>query len=82
MNRMYLLLDTHKKVEALCDICEKYRTAFDVDVRYGTYMVDGISVLGVLSLLGHVVQIRPITKDNDARRPFFTEIEKIGGYMV
>ena len=41
-------LDTIKKAEKFCKICNKYKD--DIDVKEGKYIVNGKSILGLLSL--------------------------------
>lgn len=49
----------------LVDCCEKYKESFDTDIIFGRYTVDGCSVLGVQSLVGHIVSVDPQTDDKD-----------------
>lgn len=41
-------LDTIKKAEKFCKICNQYKE--DIDIKEGKYIVNGKSILGLLSL--------------------------------
>ena len=47
----------------LVDCCEKFKEKFDTDIIFGRYTVDGCSMLGVQSLVGHIVSVDPQTDD-------------------
>ena len=68
----------------LCNICDKYKGKFDVDISCGSYSVDGNSVLGVLQLLGRVVTIEPITckiDDQESVERFINEVKELEEYL-
>lgn len=73
MPKLSIKLD-FDNIEAICEICNKYRNKFDVDVKYGRYTVDGCSILGVASLGGKRVEVKPITDDPDLFYAFYEEI--------
>jgi len=77
---MLLYLETLDTVKDLCKICDTYRDKMDIDVTYGRYTIDGCSVLGVASLLGNVVGIKPNTDDGKKIECFYEEIKNIGAY--
>lgn len=66
-------------VKNICRICEKYRYRFETDVCYQRYVVDGISFLGVTSLMGKTVTIKPITGGHID--DFIYEMEQAGAYI-
>lgn len=78
----FLKLDTLETANELSKICDKYRDNMDVDVIYGRQTIDGRSVLGVVSLLGHIVKLVPVTKENITVNDFYNEVQKIGAYKV
>ena len=77
----FLKLDSLETANELSMICDRYKENMDVDIIYGRQVIDGRSVLGVVSLLGHIVKIIPVTNDN-ATKNFYNEIEKIGAYKI
>ena len=50
------------------------------DLCYGRYIVDGCSLLGVLSLVSHTVDIWLPSMNETIIKNFTDEIEKIGAY--
>lgn len=72
-------LDSVQSAEKLIRLCEKYRDEMelDVDVIHGRQTVDGCSLLGVSSLIGKFVAIRPIGRDNDKIQQFAEELDRI-----
>ena len=72
-------LDSLQSAEKLVRLCEKYRDEMelDIDVIYGRQTVDGCSLLGVTSLIGHFVTVNPIGRDKDKIQRFAEELEKI-----
>lgn len=61
--------------EIVC-ICEKQ--PFGVDVEIGRYIIDGASMLGMLSVVGSDVTIVPATDDKQAVRKFYEELVPYG----
>lgn len=59
----------------ICDICP-----FDVDVVCGRYVVDGTSVLGVIGLIDHTVELKPLTTDINAINEFYKKVAPLGAY--
>lgn len=72
-------LDSAQSAEKLIRLCEKYRDEMelDVDVIHGRQTVDGCSLLGVSSLIGKFVTIRPIGRDKDKIQQFAEELDRI-----
>ena len=70
-------LDSKESAEKLIRLCEKYRDDVEVDVICGRQTVDGRSLLGVISLIGHFVTVKPNGKDENAVQRFAEELERI-----
>ena len=72
-------LDSVQSAERLVRLCEKYRDEMelDIDVIYGRQTVDGCSLLGVTSLIGHFVTVNPIGRDRDKIQQFAEELERL-----
>lgn len=68
-------LDSIEKAKKLVNICERYKDDFDIDVIYGRQVIDGTSILGVISLVGHVVSINTSFDNNDRYLEFKETIE-------
>lgn len=79
---IFMTLKTIEDAKRLSRICEDYSDKMEVDVLTSRYTVDGASLLGVMSLLGLIVEIRPITDDYLLKTYFLREVEKIGAYEV
>ena len=76
---VFLNLDTLDKANKLVKICEKYD--IDFDVLYGRYIIDGKSVLGVTSLIGHIIKIIPNTNDILLLEYIIKDLEEIGAWV-
>lgn len=63
-------VDSAKK---LVSVCEKYKDA-DIDVIYGRQVIDGKSVLGVMSLMGRMVSLKVNSRNEDDENDFEEEI--------
>lgn len=61
----------------LVRICEKYHEEMDIDVIYGRYIIDGCSMLGVHSLIGHTVAIEPQSDNINLLEQFEADLEDI-----
>lgn len=71
-------LCTTTKAEELVSISRKYNN-LDVNVIYGRCTVDGCSMLGVLSLVGHMVTVEAYCENKKVVDDFYNEVaEKIG----
>lgn len=63
-------VDSAKK---LVSICERYEDA-EIDVLYGRQIIDGKSILGVMSLIGRIVSIKVNSSNKDDEENFEKEI--------
>lgn len=70
-------LNSKKSAEDLIKLCEKYRDDVEVEVIHGNQIVNGCSLLGVLSLIGNFVGIKPDSRDERAVQRFAEELERI-----
>lgn len=73
-------LDTTQTCDALVRICQKYSAKMDVDICYGRYLVDGCSILGVMSLMLHEVEICMSKTNEIIIKNFEKEIAGIGAW--
>lgn len=64
-----------KDVLKLVNVCNKYEE--DVNVYYQKQVIDGKSVLGVASLMGHIVGVEIETDDEEIRNKFKEEIDSV-----
>lgn len=67
-------LDSIEKAQKLSLICCKFSE--DIDVLYGRQIIDGKSILGVTSLIGHVVGIEINTDDDQVKQEFIKDLAK------
>lgn len=63
-------VDSAKK---LVSVCEKYEEA-EIDVIYGRQIIDGKSILGVMSLMGRMVSLKVNSRNEDDEKMFEEEI--------
>lgn len=70
-------IDSRESAEKLIRICEKYRDDTEVDVICGRQTVDGRSLLGVMSLIGHFVTVKPQTDDKSIVERFSEDLERV-----
>lgn len=70
-------IDSRESAEKLIRLCEKYRDDTEIDVICGRQTVDGRSLLGVMSLIGHFVTVKPQTDDMQIVERFGEDLEKI-----
>lgn len=70
-------IDSKESAEKLIRLCEKYRDDTEVDVTCGRQTVDGRSLLGVISLIGHFVTVKPQTDDKSIVDRFGEDLERI-----
>ena len=76
-------LETTDICEELTKICQKYQDLLKVDICFGRYLVDGCSLLGVMSLMLHEVQICiPENAEECVIKDFEDEIIKIGAFKT
>lgn len=70
-------IDSKESAEKLIRLCEEYRDDTEVDVICGRQTVDGRSLLGVISLIGHFVTVKPQTDDKSIVERFGEDLEMI-----
>lgn len=70
-------LNSKESAEKLIRLCEKYHDSMEVDIVHSRQTVDGCSLMGVISLLGHFVTVRPNCEDEDMIQKFSDELEMI-----
>ena len=70
-------IDSKESAEKLIRLCEKYRDDTETDVICGRQTVDGRSLLGVISLIGHFVTVKPQTDDKSVVERFSEDLERI-----
>lgn len=68
-------IDSRESAEKLIRLCDKYRDDTEVDVICGRQTVDGRSLLGVMSLIGHFVTVKPQTDNEDVINKFSDDLE-------
>ena len=76
---------TYENAEEIVMICRNYQDDFDVDLQVGRHVVDATSILGVMSLCNHIVQVIPVGSeeidDNKIQR-LLQELKPLGAYTV
>lgn len=70
-------LNSWMAAKKLINMCEKYHDKMDIDVIHGRYVIDAYSVLGVHSLIGHVVTLDPQTDNKELIDQFAKDLESI-----
>lgn len=70
-------IDSAQSAVKLIHLCERYCHSMDIDVIYGRYVIDGCSMLGVHSLIGHTVTLEPQTGDKNLLEEFKKDLEYI-----
>lgn len=70
-------LNSWESARKLLNMCDKYRGKMEIDVIHGRYVIDAYSVLGVHSLVGHVVSLEPQTGDEKLLKQFSKDLESI-----
>ena len=70
-------LNSKESAENLIRLCEKYHDDMEVDIIHGRQIVDGCSLMGVISLLGNFVTVRPNCEDEEMIQKFSDELEGI-----
>ena len=70
-----------RDVEDVVKIFEKYQKWFDVDLKFGRYVVDGCSYLGAFSLANHIVKVCPVPDtDEELKIRLLKELRPFGAY--
>ena len=67
-------LDNIKDAQDLVWFCTKFNE--DIDVLYQRQVIDGKSVLGVMSLIGNTVTVEILTNNEDTKETFEKEFTK------
>ena len=70
-------LDSLESAENLVKMCQKYKGLMDIDIICGRYIIDAYSMLGVHSLIGHMVSVEPQTDNKNLVEQFGEDLEKI-----
>lgn len=70
-------LDSLESAEKLVKMCQKYKGLMDIDIICGRYIIDAYSMLGVHSLIGHMVSVEPQTNNKNLVEQFGEDLEKI-----
>lgn len=73
-------LDTVEKCEELVNTCIKYKSKINIDICYGRYLVDGCSILGVMSLIPHEVEVWIPKADKKTTSAFKKDITEVGAW--
>lgn len=79
---IFIKLKTIDEAKALSNICDTYKERMYIDVSYGRQIIDGTNMLGIISLIGNIIKIDPITHDEDLINTFYNDIKSIGAYKV
>lgn len=66
-------------VNDLCAICDQ--SDLDVNIRSGSLIVSGESVLGVTQMCGRSVVLEPITQDPVEYYNFYKKVAPLGAYL-
>lgn len=81
IGQIYLNLK-YDDVEKVVAICRAYRDWFDIDFKFGRYVIDGCSYLGAFSISNHIVQVHPVPDNNEKiKRKLFNQLEPYGAYL-
>lgn len=70
-------IDSIESAEKLLRMCERYKDLMDIDIICGRYIIDAYSMLGVRSLIGHMVSVDPQTDNKNLVERFRKDLEKI-----
>lgn len=70
-------IDSIESAEKLLRMCERYKDLMDIDIICGRYIIDAYSMLGVHSLIGHMVSVEPQTNNKNLVEQFGEDLEKI-----
>lgn len=70
-------LNSRSAAEKLIRLCESYKDVMSVDVVCGRQILDGCSMLGVVSLIGNFVTVIPNSSDESLVKRFEKDLEGI-----
>lgn len=68
-------IENTEKAERLVSLCRQFTE--DIDVIYGRQIIDGKSILGVISLVGDIVSLEVITDSQRVRDTFMSKVENL-----
>lgn len=72
-------LSSIDKIFEVLQICRQYENRMNgIDAMVGSYSVDACSTLGLLALLGNIVEIKANTSDEKLLQKFCQEISSVG----
>lgn len=82
MKREFLINITMENAQCIATVCNEIKSQFDVyiDIKYGRQIIDGSSVLGVYSLVNHLVIVCPVTDDEEVLRVIFDKFVPLGAF--
>lgn len=83
MNKNYIIklimnLDSIDTVEQLCKVCNFYKEDVNADVVFGSFIIDACSILGVMSLLFHDVEVCIQKADKNVVDEFIYSLKCLG----
>lgn len=67
-------IDSFESAKRLVSICEKYKET-EISILCGKQIIDGKSILGVMSLVGNIVSVEIETDDNEVKEKFVKGIK-------
>lgn len=68
-------LGSHEDAERLVNLCRKYD--FDIDIVHRRYIIDGKSILGIMSLVGNTIGIDLMTGDENIKEDFKKKLYEV-----
>ena len=82
MKKELLMNLTVENAECITTVCKEIKSEFDVDidVKYGRYIVDGCSILGIYSMVNHIVKICPVTENPEILKTIFAKFVPLGAF--
>ena len=82
IGQIYLNLQ-YDDVERIVAICRAYRDWFDIDLKFGRYVIDGCSYLGAFSISNHIVQVCPVPDTNEKiKKKLYKQLKPYGAYLA
>lgn len=70
-------LDSMEAAGKLTRMCEKYKGHMEIDVICGRQIIDAYSILGVYSLIGHIVALEPQSNETELLAQFQEDLKEI-----
>ena len=74
---MKIKLDTLENASDLVNLCKSFDE--DVNIEHGRYIVDGKSLLGVISFMGNLVEVNIVTDNESIKNRFMISMEELRG---